>query len=191
MSVTWSQKFDQGLFVPENTDAIPFLSDPGGTPAVKMASVADVIGLRRDVITLTNAQIKALPTTGTLALLTPASSAELIKVLDITVTLSPWVADYTNIDGAASLIIGIDDGATYKTEELLSDGLLSFGEASFFVAGLPAIFYGTENVVGLSEIVGLPINLICDNNGAGDFTGGDASTVLTIQILSYRQTLAI
>lgn len=63
MSTSFSSKYDQGVTIPVSGDAIPYLSDPAGTPAVKMADVNNVGLLKPFSITFTDAEIKILPIT--------------------------------------------------------------------------------------------------------------------------------
>lgn len=96
----------------------------------------------------------------------------------VTFILSPWVADYTNLDGAGNVNVNV--GTAYTPPTFTLAGLLAQGHANYV-----ACEYGREydfTPKNLADAMNKPITLNLDNNGSGLFTGGNATTVLTVQV---------
>ncbi len=169
--------------------AAPTYLDPagGGGGAISVATV-----------TLTNAQIKALPTTPVTVVAAPGAGFELVPI-HATLHMD-WAADYTNIDAAAQVLVrydagqaplsGLDEAASYTTGVT---GLLAEGASTS--AFLTPLSYksSTNKSVALAgqddaQTENLALTLVADNNGMSDFTGGDAANSLKVTLLYYTVT---
>lgn len=146
-------------------------------------------------VTLTDAQIKALPTTGVAELVAAPGAGKKIVPSFATITCDTSANPYANVDAACymPIALGNDDVEflstiqNYATASFSSaDTLLSSGgPRSFLLAQLP----GAWAVVG-AAFTPQPIdggenealNLFCDNGGSGDFTGGDPANSLTVTV---------
>jgi hypothetical protein len=128
------------------------------------------------IVQFTNAQIKALP--GTTPTLVAAIAGKVILPHIISYILSPWVADYTNIDGAAN--VGVNINGAYTPPTLTGAGLLAQGHANIIWQNTGRDY--DYSPVNLATVISQPLVLVVTNAAAGPFTGGDPSTILTIRI---------
>jgi hypothetical protein len=128
------------------------------------------------VIQFTNAQIKALP--GTTPTLVAAITGKVILPHIISYILSPWVADYTNIDVAAN--VGVNINSAYTPPTLTGAGMFAQGHANILWTNVGRDYDYTP--VNLATVLSQPLVLVVTNGAAGDFTGGDATTILTIRV---------
>lgn len=146
--------------------------------------------VRVATVTLTDAQIKALPTTPITVLAAPGAN-KIVFPLAAWYRLE-WHADYSDINGACALhlkvgtsevLIPIDNSLGFMTvNNLLADG----ESASAWVGS----YHGTDivsgNPYGVSgytdgDIVNKSI-LFSATNGGSDFTGGHASNTLKVTV---------
>lgn len=128
------------------------------------------------IVTFNNAAIKALADTP--VTLIAAIPGAIILPHIISYALTPWVADYTNIDAASNVDPNINGVFTPPT--LTGAGLLAQGHANFIWSEVGRDWDGTP--YAYADLLGQPLTLEISNNAAGPFTGGDASTVLTVQV---------
>jgi len=154
--------------------------------------------IKSATVTLTDAQIKALPTTA-VEIVPGAENTLLIPILWIA-RIVP-VADYTNINEACSIFItrrSNDQGSAPISEslgsvsELLASGstdpLMAIGGVieKTFLSAAPGI--GTVLAQGGiydSDAVGNGLSIKASNSSDGDFEDGDAGNILQVTV-DYR-----
>lgn len=160
-------------------------------------------GLTRRTV-LTNAQILALPTTSLSVPfgfeLVPAQGVNRVIVPMQAIVEFVWVADYTNIDGSAILMIDIGGaGLSFMSparnnpdgfvSQILAPGanaLNTFQPLSVVPAtGLTA----PQTQVPPANVVNLPVTLAVFNLAAGDLTGGDPGNSLIVTVFYNVVTL--
>jgi hypothetical protein len=163
-------------------------------------------GLRIATVTLNNAQIKALPSGDVEVLPAPASGKRHVLVL------SDWRLDslagaYTNIDPDAWAALSFNLGTSPAVYDDVSDYLANDSSVSPAIAYLSTLFGAARvghtqlgpmrqpdsNWFGLAVVIGddcrdLPLLLHLDNNGAGNFTGGNVANTMTITTAYYEVT---
>ena len=162
-----------------------------------MGTVGDAIG---DPISLSNIQIKALPTTPIELVAAPAVGRMLIPIAAI--LIAHIQAAYTNIDNASGsspagfphLFIGTKDGVGLRlmlVADAIDDGLLGLSEllttvgdqiAVVGLAGaLPWVSMPTltTKISDLADVEAMNL-AIGAFNALGDFTGGHANNTLTV-----------
>jgi hypothetical protein len=125
-------------------------------------------------VQFTNTQIKALP--GTTPTLVAGLSGRVIIPHIVAFTLAPWVADYTNIDVTSN--IGVNINSVFTPPTLTGAGLLAQGEANFIWGEYSREYDFTPS--SYDALLGKPLVLVVTNGAAGPFTGGNATTVLTV-----------
>ena len=167
--------------------------DVSGTPAsAPTANVLEAgtseVSVLKTTTTLTDAQVKALPTTSVTVVAAPGVGSAITPLfahLHCAAT-----ADYTNID--ANCILELNNGGAvgYLDQTLVSSvsGLLAPGDPAdpqnAFVSTTQRQ-RGTTVTAGFSsfydsDIDNKPLILKVTNGGAGNFTGGNAANVLTV-----------
>lgn len=154
-------------------------------------------GISTVVVTLTDAQVKALPTTAVQILAAPGVGL-LTVPLHVTLRLT-WVADYTNI--AATALLLVENGTNASTcnlDESVGGSvslLLASGEAS--TAWLPAqatapaaagnFVLGEAGMLD-GDVWNKAVSVRATNAASGDFTGGNAGNALKITLAYYTVT---
>lgn len=156
--------------------------------AVKVASV-----------TLTNAQVIALPTAGVQIVAAPGASRVVVPIFGY--MFLTWVADYGNINATARL--GIEYGTTgastlaplYEATAGQVSNLLI--DSATHAAVLPPLGI-TQTVTQLSGLgqfqdepgtVNAALNVYANNQGDGAFTLGDAGNSLKVSVLYFTLTV--
>ena len=162
----------------------------GGTPASAIQSGF----LHQATVTLTDAQIKALPSASVDIVSSPGSGR--VLVIASAVVLSDFTGGaYTNIDGSYALMQLVNRGGSsgsHGASTLLAESaapMLGQADQRYAVV-IPNVWVdpniGSSAPVGLAvQAVGLPLAVMADNNGAGHFTGGHASNTLRISVVYY------
>lgn len=144
------------------------------------AGAAGAQTVQQATVTLTDAQIKALPSTPVEVVGTPASGKAYVLV---NVTLNgSFVAAYTNLTGHGWWEdLGLYAQGTYGSGQVSDftglDGFLNYTSDRGLVTLGPYQWMKRPASAASFELVAL--------NDTGDFTGGHASNTLTVSVLYY------
>ncbi len=157
--------------------------------------------LRSASVQLTNAQIKALPTTPITLVAAPGAGFR-VKPISVTLQLSATVAAYTNIN-ATSCAVSIsmtDNTGAWVTTPLINDSTTTpdlvdvttvFGNIHTLCVDLIVPY---ANLSGdqwiptpadnhsFSDLNNKALVIAADNNGSGDFGGGNAAQFLNVLV---------
>lgn len=144
-------------------------------------------------VTLTDAEIKALPTTP-IEIIPAQGAGKLLYPIGAAYHLN-WVADYGNIDTDAQLrlIVNTTDFLLPLRQDTLSqvsallagggpDGTDAFTSPQFIKKSGADWFSGFANLYD-SDVVNKAVFLAADNSGAGNFDGGNAGNSLLLEVL--------
>jgi hypothetical protein len=163
-------------------------------------------------VTLTNAQIKALPTTA-ITLVDAPSSGLWIKPFGATMRLTSTAGAYTNMNTTYSTVAIQSSAGAWLVDPLVNDSTTSptltqvsgvFGNAHNVLVpfrvpfGTPQggnngyLVTDTHDYSGnlVTGVNGLAVVLAIDNNGSGDLTGGNAANSMTIVVYYSLESLA-
>ena len=141
--------------------------------------------LRSATLTLTDAQIKALPTTPISFITAPGTGRRIIPVK------GQWRADtsagaYTNIDATlAKLRLVYGATVALASAEVMDDGAPGaftslLGGAAVKSVGL---HYWDEDPVAVSSVENAAVQVSIDNSASGNLTGGNAANSLRVTLL--------
>lgn len=177
-------------------DIIVFNSD--GT--VSDGGPVPVVHITHTRVVLTNAQIKALPTTPQTLIAAPGAASLLAPVL-VNVHTSASFTAYTNIDPDALLYVVFDPSGAGWSNGLANDSVIGFTWLTDAIGTSTAKWWQyvpatlaepTVDWGNLAYTQGAVTNnalqLLLSNNGAGDLTGGAAGNTLTLD--TYYATVA-
>jgi hypothetical protein len=139
---------------------------------------------------LTNAQIKALPTTAVEILPAPGVGKCVFPLFAM--LHMHWAADYTNIDASAEMLIKNGNQALLSSwsqtvasavSSLLAgggpDGTWAWAVLIGNIAS--SVTFGASGPYD-SDIANLPLLISATNGGAGDFTGGNVANELEVTV---------
>lgn len=149
-------------------------------------SSAPAYEVLESTVTLDRDEVNALPTTPFAIVPAPGGSVGFIVPLTVTLVCQGSENARANIAAAATLTVGFASGGRPMTVLDEAGGqvsaLLNLGAASYNLRRvdtlLPvpsAVEYTGSEPVGPTPAVDEPLLLIADNDGAGDFTGGNYS----------------
>jgi hypothetical protein len=151
----------------------------------------------KSVTTFNNAAIKALPS-GAVNLISAPGAGNIIIPFKVVLSLSNWVANYTNITASPIIWARYAAGTTIGVNQLkvaLSAvvNLLAGGQNSCVIAdsqnSLVTNIPTPKSLAGSVEGNNKAFEISFDNGAAGNLTGGDATTILTITVYYEIQTL--
>ncbi len=179
-----------------------------GGSAITVA--ANSIPLFRTTLTLTDAQIKALPTTP-VTVITAQGSGFWIKVLGVTYQSHVQTTAYTNFDATYTdlhlVITGgyyasygpVNDATTtpalveiHDILAVLNDSIIEVGQPSQSAIGASATTAGyvtQTNFIGSSAVDNQPLQVAMDNNGTGNLTGGSGGNTLKVTVYWSKEAL--
>ncbi len=197
------------IYVPEDPDLYFVLTDSTGTQiwaqdAVQPGEVTEMATVSK---TLTNAEIKALPTTG-ITLLAAQGANTLIAWSEAHLFTSFAAGAYTNINTTYSVIQlainGIGQSLSIVKDSTTTPALTNLtrllGAAARHVrvspyieaAGgggeqyiIPCTADGTVGIDTTASLLNQALTIYADNNGSGNYTGGNAANTLTV-VVTYQ-----
>lgn len=172
-----------------NPDILVLKLEDDGTPlwveiarAVHSTTANGLV--RTDIVTLTNAQIKALPTTAVDLIAAPGSN-RMIQFLQALLVLDVSAGKYTNVDAAALMRIRSKSGLVSLSND--SDHTLLDTANDKYIVTLTAKVDGVGYTRDKRD--NRAVQLFCTNASAGDFTGGDTANTLKVYITYLIQVL--
>lgn len=160
--------------------------------AEQEAAASSAVVVYQQTITLTDAQIKALPTTPVEVVAAPGENRVLIPVSAMAV--SEFSAnDYTNVDAEATMSLGWGNTVA-STRAHIGNGTWfdawggpGQGRVFGFILAPTLAIRDTAIIseTGRQDIIDEPLTLIVNNGepGDGNFTGGNVANTLQVTVL--------
>ena len=199
-SVTGRPKSDQYLdFIDDTTGetifTIAHASDGTATAEVDASQCVteDTVSTKKAEVTLTDAQIKALPTTAINIL--PAPGAGMVNLVHGALFRSDFTAGaYTNLSATAFLNVVWDAAnnyinATVSTDTSERDTLFGADTCLVYCPAYVLLAVGITSPVGFvratgefGEIVNTTVDVGAGNGVSGNFTGGNAANTLKVTV---------
>lgn len=154
--------------------------------ALDAKAAASTAILHQATVELTDAQIKALPTTGVQIVAAPGEN-KLIRPTYVAMLLNNTAGAYTNASANAALIFDVGTQTALFFDENYNAALT--GSDSVVLALTPLQYVEAAQVIGNLE--GLLVNMvngalkIAGINTAGNWTGGNAANTLRVSVTYY------
>lgn len=153
-------------------------------------------GLFRATRLLTDAQVKGLPDSGGPLTIAPAPGAGKVAVPFGGLCYLDWTANYANVNGGCYFGFGWASSGWWASSVLYGGASVNarttklLANSADSIATFSAFNFITDDINEASALAGLTpaevadavIALVADNNGAGDFTGGDAANTLFVSV---------
>ena len=138
------------------------------------------------VLTLTNAQLIALPTVPVAVLVAPPAGS-VIQVVRATVIVDATAGAYTNVDATAGLYLGYGGATNKATNAGACTGSIDTAQKSVFLlaGGLISTAIDTTPgaLVGVStHYDAVAVDIVINNAAAGNLTGGNAANTARITV---------
>jgi hypothetical protein len=150
---------------------------PNPRQAVGVTGPAENI-IRAATVTLTNAQIKTLPTTAVEIIPAPGANKAIVPL--IVLAYRSFGTAYTNIDADGTLTFGTTDVAQCPAIANVDGGATALTTFLGDTAGMPLYL---PSATGSSAVENAACVLRSDNGEAGAFTGGAAGNSLQVTVL--------
>lgn len=152
--------------------------------------------------TLTNAEIKALPSTPITLIAAPTAGSR-IKVIGLSYSVVFTAAAYTNVNAtyAALFTYYLGDPTQWAVTGVVNDSVGSFTRLTTFLSAANATWdvapyldapgnQWTQPIgIGHGSTNGVALALAIDNNGSGALTGGNAANSLLVTIYYTVESL--
>ena len=130
-------------------------------------------------VVLTDAQMKALPTTVRELIPAPGNGKVICPVFALLVCDTTGGA-YTNIDANAKFGFFLDLSEVTNFSSTNSKNLLNSGDSETLM--IDSVLISTGVQYASFDIINLPLNLLITNGAAGVLTGGNAANTLTVVV---------
>lgn len=187
----WFQKLDNALILLGSITAGDIIVSDGGNYVVG----GGPLPIQLSTVTLTDAQIKALPTTPITILSAPGSGFQRVPLI-VNVTAKFSGGAYTNIDLDSLMYLDYADGTPWSNL-LGNDSVIGFTTLTQAIGvahrtrwqfvgytdAEPAFTWGNRvSSDTLTDPNNQSVRILMNNNGAGVLTGGNPANTLTLQI---------
>jgi len=143
-----------------------------------------VFGLTK-IVLIPNASVLTLPTADVTLIAGRAGTVWLPQFVSL--ALFPYVADYTNIDGAATLTVRLGAAANVTLTNAFTPATVLAGAANARLIQQSAVGLVSDDFTFLT---GTALSLHATNAAAGNFTGGNAGNVLRCTVFYSELHLA-